>query len=351
MSTESNASLVSCTVSDPARLAALRAFQILDTEFEEAFDDIVRIAATACNAPISLISFVDEHRQWFKARVGFNQRETPLDSSMCRHALLEDDVMIINDTLLDQRSCTNPLALAAERPIRFYAGATLRANGQPLGSLCVLDYTPRTLSDSQIQVLKLLRNQVVRFMEYRSMNLGQQNLLHELDATRGALQRMAQTDPLTGLLNRHTFDAHLANLLHSRTNSSKPITLMVIDIDHFKKINDTHGHLVGDQVLVETAGVLRQALRENDILCRWGGEEFVTLLPGLDLTQTSHIANRIRQSLTESPIDTGDALISVTASIGLTVLRSGEQPDDALKRADQAMYQAKAQGRNCTVAA
>jgi diguanylate cyclase (GGDEF)-like protein len=337
------------TVSSPARLAALHAYEILDTDFEDAFDEIVSIASTACNAPVALISFVDESRQWFKARIGLKVRETPLEMSMCRHVLLEHDTMVINDTWLDKRTCTNPLALAAQKPLRFYAGALIRADDQPLGSLCVLDHVPRQLTPEQLHILKTLRNQVVRLLDYRRMNLNQQKLLKELDATCSAMQHMAQVDALTGLPNRRVFELRLAHEAQLQKHAPRPTALMVIDADHFKRINDTHGHLAGDQVLNQFAGLMRSAMRSQDTLCRWGGEEFVALLPGLTVEQAGQIAQRIHAVLAASSLNAGGRAVTVSASIGLTQLNRYDKPDDALQRADAAMYRAKAAGRSCTV--
>lgn len=338
-----------CLISDPKRLAALRAFQILDTEFESAFDEIVKIAALACNAPIAVINFIDETRQWFKAEVGLGIRETALDISICRHAILEHDLMVINDTLKDSRTCQNPLALASENPLRFYAGALLKEGELPLGTLCVLDYSPRELTPAQLQILQGLRNQVMRLLDYRRLNLGQQRLLHELDQARSTMQQMAQTDTLTGLLNRRAFEAQLITAMKQRQLPSGVATLMVLDLDRFKQVNDTHGHQVGDQVLSELANILRQTLRSHDLLCRWGGEEFLALLPGLSPQQAGKVAQRIHQALADHPVRIGSLTIPLSASIGLAQAQEGDEPDAIIKRADDAMYQAKSSGPGRTV--
>src|SRR5690606_19085969 len=117
----------------------------------------------------------------------------------------------------------------------------------------VLDYTPRELTPAQLQILQGLRNQVMRLLDYRRLNLGQQRLLHELDQARSTMQQMAQTDTLTGLLNRRAFEAQLTSAVKQRQLPSGVATLMVLDLDRFKQVNDTHGHQVGDQVLSELA--------------------------------------------------------------------------------------------------
>jgi two-component sensor histidine kinase len=160
------------------RLRALRRYKILDTEREKAFDDLVELAASICDAPISVINLIDEHRQWFKAEVGLGARETPIDTSICSHVILDDDFVEIRDTLEDTRMSDNPLCLADTAPLRFYAGALLRTNeGLPIGTLCVLDHRPRSLTDLQRRTIRVLAAQVMRHFELR-LALEQQSLLH-----------------------------------------------------------------------------------------------------------------------------------------------------------------------------
>ncbi|SDG01009.1 MULTISPECIES: GAF domain-containing sensor histidine kinase [Rhodanobacteraceae] len=156
-------------VSEARRLAALSSFDILDTEKESAYEDIVRIASYVCRAPISVVNLIDADRQWFKAEVGLGVRETPLDTSICAHAILEHDLLVIPDTTQDPRFAANPL-VTGEPGLRFYAGALLKtADGLPLGTVCVLDTQPRTLDDDQIDTLRRLARQVMAQMELRRM--------------------------------------------------------------------------------------------------------------------------------------------------------------------------------------
>jgi diguanylate cyclase (GGDEF)-like protein/PAS domain S-box-containing protein len=142
------------------RLASLHSYQILDTDPEEGFDDLVRLAATICSTPMSAVSLVDADRQWFKARLGLDVTETPRALSFCDHAMRYDDVMIVPDATLDPRFATNPL-VEGDTGIRFYAGAPLVSpEGQPLGALCVIDTTPRELTADQTAALRLIGRQV-----------------------------------------------------------------------------------------------------------------------------------------------------------------------------------------------
>ncbi|MET0255022.1 MAG: GAF domain-containing sensor histidine kinase [Luteibacter sp.] len=151
------------------RLAALSSFEILDTEKEGAYEDIVRIAANICGTPISVVNLIDGERQWFKAEIGLGVRETPLDTSICAHAILEHDLLVVPDTTRDSRFAFNPL-VTGNPGLRFYAGALLKtADGLPLGTVCVLDTRPRVLDDDQIDTLRRLARQVMAQMELRRM--------------------------------------------------------------------------------------------------------------------------------------------------------------------------------------
>ncbi|MGF9763642.1 HWE histidine kinase domain-containing protein [Microvirga sp. 0TCS3.31] len=155
------------TWTESDRLAALRSYRILDTPPEPAFDDLVQLAARACQAPIALISLIDERRQWFKAEVGLGVRETPLDRSICLTAMLQPELTIVPDLTEDPRFARNPL-VTGEPHLRFYAGAVLKTpDGVPLGALCVLDGMRRDLTEEQASTLTVLARQVMSQLELR----------------------------------------------------------------------------------------------------------------------------------------------------------------------------------------
>jgi two-component sensor histidine kinase len=166
---------------ETARLAALRAYDILDTPRESDFDDIVMLASQICGTPISVINLIDETRQWFKAETGLGVRETPLDTSICAHVILENDFVEIPDTLSDVRMADNPLCLA-DPGLRFYAGALLRSKGGfPIGTLCVLDNEPRVLDQLQRDALRVLADQVMTQLDLRSVIANESVIRSEID--------------------------------------------------------------------------------------------------------------------------------------------------------------------------
>ncbi len=152
---------------ESARLRALQRYQILDSGVEESFEDLVRLAAMIAGTPSSSITFIDDERQWLKAKVGLTIDATSRDVAFCAHTILGDQVLMVPDTALDPRFADNPFVVA-DGGIRFYAGAPLlTADGHALGAVCALDRWPRSLSASQLHGLELLSRTVVRQLELR----------------------------------------------------------------------------------------------------------------------------------------------------------------------------------------
>jgi two-component system, cell cycle response regulator len=176
------------------------------------------------------------------------------------------------------------------------------------------------------------------------------------DKLRNSMQstmEMALIDPLTGLNNRRYFTSHLTSLLGHAGSTRGELTLLILDIDHFKQVNDTYGHDAGDEVLQDFAQRMKLSVRGIDLVCRLGGEEFVIVMPDTDPIRGFRIADRIRQSVGNVPfkIHGGKKEISVTVSVGMTGLRGEDLTVDALlKRADDALYKAKRDGRNRVIA-
>jgi diguanylate cyclase (GGDEF)-like protein len=161
-----------------------------------------------------------------------------------------------------------------------------------------------------------------------------------------ALAAESRTDPLTGLANRRSFDEELVRRFDQWKRYKVPVALLMVDIDNFKRINDRYGHPVGDSALVWVAGIQLKAVRQMDVAARYGGEEFGIILPGTKLSDAANVAERLRATVAAKPYRDGDVELPVTVSVGLAVTLSGDDPANLVKRADEALYSAKRDGRN-----
>ncbi|MBA8839432.1 diguanylate cyclase (GGDEF)-like protein [Ochrobactrum sp. RH2CCR150] len=173
-----------------------------------------------------------------------------------------------------------------------------------------------------------------------------QIITQDLSERSQTLEHAALTDSLTGMQNRRYFDEALKEYLVQFDRIQRPVGLMIIDLDHFKAVNDTHGHDIGDVVLQEVARCLRDYTRYHDVVARLGGEEFAVLAPNMDAELMIKLANRIRKAIATLEIDLGDVKLTVTVSIGLAIWDRRETSKDLYRRADKMLYAAKNMGRN-----
>ena len=342
------------------RLADLERYRILDSLPEAAYQDLVKIAAGICGTPMGLVTLIDEDRQWFKAKIGVDGDSTSRDVSFCAHAINDPEhLFVVNDARLDPRFADNPMVTGAPN-VRFYAGAPLvTPAGNALGALCVVDREPRTLEPFQVEAMQCLSRQVVALMELRK---AYRELRHhadergwyetqlkqyqrELEEENLQLSRQSGTDALTGLDNRRALNAALEWRIE-RAIEGEALRLAIVDIDHFKMINDLHGHQVGDETLAAVAHALRAAAGSSASVARAGGEEFVMLLPAVDAEAAVRRCEEVREAVQLMPSG-----VPVTVSIGVAEYRSGDSGNDLYVRADQALYAAKNGGRNRVVAA
>lgn len=173
---------------EEARLKALRDFEILDTDPEQAFDDLTRLASQICETPIAVVSLVDAERQWFKSKVGLDAAETSRDVAFCAHAILQEDVFVVPDAQQDMRFSDNPLVTSGPQ-IRFYAGAPLITSEDiAVGSLCAIDTVPRNLTPHQQEALEILGRQVVTQLKLRRTITELQEVLRQREETEKALR-------------------------------------------------------------------------------------------------------------------------------------------------------------------
>lgn len=184
---------------------------------------------------------------------------------------------------------------------------------------------------------------------HRAQVRGLQRSVKQLEHERLQLRERLQQDALTGVSSRVSLLEEIDRALKSAARTGQPLCLIMADLDHFKQVNDKHGHLVGDAVLREVAARMNAALREFDLVGRYGGEEFVILLENTSLHTAEQVAERVRRRIASQPITVDRLKLDITISQGLTLAGAGDDQDSVLKRADEAMYRAKQAGRNCVV--
>jgi diguanylate cyclase (GGDEF)-like protein len=167
-----------------------------------------------------------------------------------------------------------------------------------------------------------------------------------LSARSETLEQAALTDSLTGMQNRRYFDDALREYLEEFSRIGRPVGLMLLDLDHFKNVNDSHGHDVGDEVLRAVASCLKDMTRYHDVVARLGGEEFAVVAPNLDSELLMKLAERIRKAVAAMAVVSGNVRLKITTSVGLAVWNGSESADQFFRRADAMLYQAKRLGRN-----
>lgn len=321
------------------RQAALDRLQMLDAVPEPAYDDLTRLAVAVCRVPMALVLLRDRDRQWCKSWHGIDAAQADRCIALCGQVIrMPKQTVVIPDIHRGRHS--RDLSALRDAGIRFYAGVPLLSpDGFAVGMLCVLDTRPRRLSWLQREALEALARQVSRLLELRLRNLELRAALDERDRLAQQLARLASTDALTQLRNRRGFDALRRE---QRQALTLPLTVAMLDIDHFKQINDTYGHGVGDHILRQLARTLREVLRREDEAIRYGGEEFALVLRGTDGEGARVLLDRLRARV--AMLDTP---VPFTFSAGYASVRPGEEGlDAALARADAALYAAKAKGRD-----
>lgn len=318
------------TTHDPEaqRLDVLAELDILDTPRELAFDRLTTLCRKMFRVPMSTLTLIDGHRQWFKAAEGMENRETARGPALCNYAIAQHDPLVIPDTLRDPR-LTDNVFVRGKPFIRFYAGVQLRISGATIGTLCAMDTSPREFDADDLGMLVDLAAIAVDELKLRTLSM---------------------QDSLTGTSSRRAFRGEGERLCALAVRHLSPLACAVLDVDHFKSVNDTYGHAVGDMVLAAVADAARGALRGSDVIGRLGGEEFGILLPHTGLNQAMGVLEKVRAAIAATPIATPAGTIHVTCSLGGAVLSPGQCFDDMLRNADMAMYGAKQAGRNQAIA-
>lgn len=230
------------------------------------------------DVPIALISLVDTDRQCFLSSYGLDLKETPRDISFCGHAILGDDIFTVPDATLDIRFSDNPLVKDTPN-IRFYAGCPIIVpNGSKLGTLCLIDHSPREFDEEDKTLLR--------------------DLAHLVEQEVVAIQ-LATLDELTRISNRRGFEELAKHALSLSKRVKGAASLLFIDLDKFKPINDTFGHAEGDYALQLFSDILRDVFRDSDVVGRIGGDEFAVLLTMTSAEQSEDMLQRLQDAVSE----------------------------------------------------
>lgn len=326
------------------RLAALHRYRQLDRVAEKDFELLTRVAAEICDVPFALISLVDDDHVSNIASTGMPANILARDEACCSWTILQDGLLEIPDFSQDQRTAGR--RLMTEAGMRMYAGTSLSTkDGFHIGTLCVLDNRPHSLNDHQRELLSGLARQVMALFELRA---------HEQMLTEALAREryLATVDVLTGLLNRRALFERLDAEIERSRRYDTSLSLAMIDLDHFKAINDSFGHAAGDAVLSSVGEIIKASIRSSDIAARYGGEEMCVVLPQTTAEGAYALAESLRQQIEESTITVDGKTITVTASIGIAAWQVNfKDARQILVSADEALYTAKRAGRNRTMIA
>lgn len=241
---------------DSHRIRRLHGLGLLDSEPEQRYDRLTKLCARLFNVEISLISLIDEDRQWIKSSQGFSQRQTERSVAFCNQTIAQEDIFVVPDTLQDKQYANNIMVTSAPY-VRFYAGCPIRArSGEKLGALCLKHPQPRHFSDLDKQLLKQLTEMVEVEIEYNP-------LLDE--------------DKLTGLLNRDAFERRAQQLLNILVPLQLPVRMFYFDLNNYKRITHAHGISAGDEALFHFSRLLTDVFNDTELVARLVDDEFVVL--------------------------------------------------------------------------
>lgn len=286
------------------RLASLYRYNLLDTPAEEAFDCITRLARTALNTPIALITLIDRNRQWFKSRQGVEVSETARDLSFCNRTIEGNVALIVPNLAKDTVFCKN--SLVVNKPnLRFYWGIPLRTrDGFNIGSLCVLGYEPRKPRDSEIVILSDLA---------------------KLTSDQIELRHIVDMDYATGLGTNRTFLITGAMEMEKAKKDNSSLSLIVFEIGHFSKIAPTYGHNLSDTLLRSVSAKCKSLLPSDTFFARIGGGRFAVLLPKKDLETSRILGHSLLQAVQQIKVESSNVELKPVIHIGITSFMPEDQ--------------------------
>lgn len=324
------------------RLAGLRALDILDTPAEERFDRITRLACRLFDAPFSMVTFIEEERQWFKSAQGHLFVETPRVESFCQYTLLDDCALLVEDAASDSRYFDLPAVF--DMGIRFYAGVPIRdSQHRAVGTLCVLDVKPRKLESNDGRALEDLARCVQSELKLEGLLAFEKRMLSEMDE----LRRKASIDHVTRCWNASTGLELLSRIKDETPHDARyGLGVLLLSLEKIVPINQNFGEEIGDQYLREIANRIRTALPDSACLARAQAASFLVILPQLFAATSRQLCEDLVTRLCRQPVQVAQHSLPVEVCGGLA-LYSGAQVslEDLVKKALSALYQAKQSGR------
>jgi diguanylate cyclase (GGDEF)-like protein len=327
------------------RLAALRTGDLLNTPLESRFNRLARLARRALAVQAATISLFDGESEWIKAADGWDWQELPLTDGLASSLAADGVPVLINDTRKDDR-CR---ALVARSPeVQFFAVYPLRGHlNDVIGALVAYDIQPRHSTNEVAAILSDMGQLAQRELFLLEAGGAQEELLEKLSSAR----RQAMLDDLTRLWNRRGGLQILERAIAEGAGQTKGLGVCIADVDRFKDVNDSHGHLAGDVLLKKSAAMMIDTVRPGDAVCRLGGEEFLLIIPAVSVMELTAVLERVRTQVAAQAVRIHDVTLRVTLSIGAYLHYPNEPTttQELLRRADEAVYQAKAAGRNVVV--
>jgi diguanylate cyclase (GGDEF)-like protein len=308
------------------------------------FDRFATLAATVCNTPMAAVTLITGGYQWIKGAKGMRPDRVAAERSFCTHTIRAGQLLEIPDATHDARVKDNDFVTGDDH-FRFYAGVPLTdGGGDPVGALCVIDTVPRPagLTDEQRRALGMLAGQASLQLKLQQAIAERDRTAAELRTAVADLRWAASHDFMTGLGNRALFRQALGDI----TRAGAPMALLAIDVDHFKRVNDSFGHQAGDALLKEIAARLTASVRSTDLVVRVGGDEFAVIVRDLDRAEElDDLAARLLHAMREPVIHEGRSLECRITIGGAQSPRHARDPNDLVCLADAALGEAKARGR------
>lgn len=325
--------------SDSSRLSALHRYSTIDAPPEPNFDRITHLAATILDLPYCSLNLADAERRWIKPHFGASAIQIPRRTPFCDETIRGDRVFVVADARTDFRFASTP-HVAGPPYLRFYAGAPLiSSKGSRIGSLCVLDVRPRSdFGDREANVLSNLAQTAAELLEARSRQIALAELTEQI-------AHLARHDPLTGLANRRLLREHMEQAM-AGNRQNEQTAVLYLDLDRFKKVNDSLGHQAGDALLRQVADRLRQTVHGAARVARLGGDEFAIVQTGPEASRrAADLADRIIAAVS-APYEIEGWRITISASVGIALGASASgHPDQLFRDADSALSSAKSAGR------